>query len=566
MPAGVLPSARVNAPRLVLQASCAGLYGALLLAVVLRVLHPAPSARDWAVASIPILVVYTLLAGLLWPLLYGVVRFFASRRVQVPRFDLRYVMSFHVANAALLMVSLELTLWHARRAIPPDAAWRFQLLLAALALSWAYAAIVCCVPLLKRRMALQASAAGLMLAALLAPVWSSAGGATAAGRAETSGAAPPPVLRRVLWLDFDGADLEDVLTLEAKGKLPAFSRLRREGAFGRLQSLLPCSTMVTRAVLATGRLPYRSGVPGAWSRDLLARPVAVTIVPAGTGFDLLLAPFMARRPLDLDDRRAPALWDIAAAAGGEGKAAGWEIDLDRSGQADPPPGAVARRAAAELLDSEAPDEADPAVQALITDLARAVEADAAVAAAFEGAEARTGPGVFALCFPGIDRVAHRSLRYARPEDFGNVTDREIERFGQVLERFYVRLDSFVARGLEARGQDGLLFVTSAHGQDPASLWLRILAGATGAVEESGTHDNAPAGFLFALGPGVRQGGTFGRASIADFVPTVLYALNLPIARDLDGSIVEQVLTPGFTLEHPAIVIDTYGWPIPRRVP
>lgn len=556
----------MNAPRLILQASCAGLYGALVLAVVLRVLHPDPSARDWAVATLPILVVYTLLAGLLWPLLYGVVRFFASHRIQVPRFDLRYVMSFHVANAVLLMVSLEWTLWRARRAMPPDAAWRLQLLLVALALTWAYTAVVCCVAPLKRRTALQASAAGLTLAALLAPVWSAAGGATASGRAETARVAPPPLLRRVLWLDFDGADLEDVLTLEAKGKLPAFSRLRREGAFGRLQSLLPCTTMVTRAVLATGRLPYRSGVPGAWSRDLLGRPVAVTIVPAGLGFDRLLAPFMARRPLDLDDRIAPTLWDIAAAAGGEGMAAGWEIDLDRSGPAEPPPGAAARRAAAEFVDSETADHTDPAAHALFVDLARAVEADARVAAAFESAEVRNGPGVFALCFPGIDRVAHHSLRYARPEDFGNVTDREMEHFGQVLERFYIRLDSLVARGLEARGQDGILFVTSAHGMDPAPLWRRILAGATGLTAESGTHDSPPAGFLFALGPGVRQGSTFGRASIADFVPTVLYALNLPIARDLDGSILEQVLTPGFTLEHPAVVIDSYGWPIPQRVP
>jgi hypothetical protein len=294
--------------------------------------------------------------------------------------------------------------------------------------------------------------------------------------------------------------------------------------------------------------------------------VAVTIVPAGLGFDRLLAPFMARRPLDLDDRRAPALWDIAAAAGGAGKAAGWEIDLDRGGPADPPPGPAARRAAAEFVDSEAVDHADPAVRALIADLARAVEADARVAAALESATAWTGPGVFALCFPGIDRVAHHSLRYARPEDFGNVSDREIEHFGEVLERFYVRLDSLVARALEARGEDGILFVTSAHGMDPAPLWRRILTGATGLASESGTHDGAPAGFLFALGPGVRQGATFGRASIADFVPTVLYALNLPIARDLDGSIVEQVLTPGFTLEHPAVVIDTYGWPTPPRTP
>jgi hypothetical protein len=548
----------VNAPRLFLQASCAGLYGAVLLAIVLRVLHPSSATFDWAVAMLPVLVVYTLAAGILWPVLYGVVRFFASRHVAVPLLSLRYVMSFHVANASILLPSLAITLWRSRRAIDPEAAWRLQILGAAVVLTWLYTAVVCCVPPLKRRLTLQASAAGLTLAALLAPIWPPGVPPAAAESAGFAPAGLQPLARRVLWLDFDGADLEDVLTLEAQGKLPAFSRLRREGAFGRLQSLLPCDTMVTRAVLATGRLPYRSGVPSAWSRDLLARPVGVSVVPAGIGFDLLLAPFMSRRPLTLDDRRAPALWDIASATGGRGFAAGWDLDLDRSDPAEVPPGMTARRQAAELLESETASDPTPAPQAMVADLARALAADAAVAAALDDEAARPGPGVTALCFPGIDRVAHHCLRYARPAGFGNVTTREIERFGQVLQQYYVRLDGFVARGLEARGEDGLLLVTSSHGMEPAPLWRRLDAGAIGSTAESGSHDGAPAGFLFALGPGVRQGATFGRATIADLVPTILYALKLPIARDLDGSIVEQVLTPGFTFEHPAIVIDTYG--------
>jgi len=564
--ASVLPSTRVNAPRLILQASCAGLYGALLLAVVLRVLHPEPAPLDWAMAMVPVLLVYTLAAGILWPLLYGVVRFFASRPVQVPVFSLRYVMSFHVANASLIMMSLAVTLWRFRRSINPEAAWRLEVLGAAVALTWVYAAIVCIVPMLKRRVALPASAAGLTLAALLAPVWSPAVPAPAIDRAGPAVVGLRPLERRLVWLDFDGADLEDVLTLEAQGKLPAFSRLRREGAFGRLQSLLPCATMVTRATLSTGRMPYRSGVPAAWSRDLMARPVAVKVVPSGIGFDLMLAPFMTRRPLTVGDRRAPALWDIAVATGGTGMAEGWEIDLDQGGSAASTSAerAVAWRLAAEFLESETADDPDPGTRDLIADLARAAAADDGVARAFEEVEARTGPGVYALCFPGIDRVAHRFLRYARPGGFGNVTDREVERFGQVLERYYIRLDAFVARGLRTRGEDGLLLVTSSYGMEPVPLWRRIASGAISAAAESGTHDGAPWGFLFAFGPGVRHGATFGRASIADVLPTALYALNLPIARDLHGSIVEQVLTPGFTLDHPAIVIDTYGHPIGSR--
>jgi hypothetical protein len=242
-------------------------------------------------------------------------------------------------------------------------------------------------------------------------------------------------------------------------------------------------------------------------------------------------------------------------------AVGWTVDLDRPGQAAAAAQESADDVAAEFFDGDLPADPDQATRDLLAALARAAAADDRVASAFQDVEAEAGAGVFALCFPGIDGVSHRCLRYARPEDFGNVTDREIERFGQVLERYYVRVDSFVNRALRARGEEGLLLVTSAHGMDPAPLWRRMAAAGFGAAAESGTHGNAPAGFLFMLGPGVRQGGTFGRASIADVVPTVLYALNLPIARDLDGGIVEQALTPGFTLEHPAVVIESYGWPI-----
>jgi hypothetical protein len=550
----VLRSARVNPPRLVLNASVAGLYGALLLAAFLRLLHPGPRPADWLVGLLPVVLVYTLASALLWPALYGAVRFFASHSLRVPWLSARYVMAFHVANGGLILAALLDTLWRDRKVIAPGPGMQLKVLGAAVAGAWVYAAAVSFVPPLKRSHAVQASAAGLSLAALLVPMVTRAPAEVEAVPPSAGAPAISPMTSRLILIDLDGADLEDILTLMSAGKLPAFSRLRREGSYGRLQAFVPCAGAVARTTLATGRLPYRSGVRGAWARDMLGRPLGIQVVPAGIGFDLLLEPFLSRRALTIDDRTGPAIWDIAAIAGGRSNSAGWNVVLDLSGPPPQPSRELRRRLVSDFLEGESP--VGEAAGDLLAELGRAVGADESVARSLAGT-ART-PGVTALAFPGIDRVAHRFLRYARPEEFGNVSNSEIEIWGHVMERYYARLDGYLGRALEARGNDGWLFVASAHGMEPAPLRRRLAAALIGREATAGYHDQAPPGFLFALGPGVHAGQPFGRASIADVVPTALYVLGLPIARDLDGSIVEQVMGAGEVLDRPAIVIDTYG--------
>jgi hypothetical protein len=295
-------------------------------------------------------------------------------------------------------------------------------------------------------------------------------------------------------------------------------------------------------------------VRAAWSRDLLGRPVGIQVVPDGIGFDFFLEPFLARRALTTDDRTGPAIWDIAAIAGGRSVSAGWNVVLDVAGPAPEPSRELRRHLVTEFLEGETP--VGEGTGELLAELGRAVGADESVARTL--GDVGRGPGVTAIAFPGIDRVAHRFLRYARPEEFGNVSNGEIEIWGHVMERYYARLDGYLGRALQARGQDGWLFVASAHGMEPAPLRRRLAAALIGGQATAGYHDQAPPGFLFALGPGVHAGQPFGRASIADLVPTALYVLGLPIARDLDGSIVEQVMGAGEVLDRPAIVIDTYG--------
>ena len=103
-------------------------------------------------------------------------------------------------------------------------------------------------------------------------------------------------------------------------------------------------------------------------------------------------------------------------------------------------------------------------------------------------------------------------------------------------------------------------VTSSHGIEPAPLRRRLLEMATGGEAPSGDHDAGPDGVLFMRGPGIARGPLKGKGTIADVVPTALYALKLPVARDLDGTILTGLFTARYILEHPVTVIGSYEIP------
>ena len=105
--------------------------------------------------------------------------------------------------------------------------------------------------------------------------------------------------------------------------------------------------------------------------------------------------------------------------------------------------------------------------------------------------------------------------------------------------------------------DTLVLVTSTHGIEPMTAGARFLKEMTRGGPWSGVHDLCPAGFLLALGPGIRRGSLFGKGSLADVVPSALYALGLPVARDSDGTILTGLFSDAYTAAHPVTVVGTY---------
>ena len=578
-------------PKLVVHASLAGLYGGLVVALLLALGNPGAASRGGA-GLLVVVLAYTLAAALVWPLLYAGLRFFARHPLRLPWLSLRYVTGFHAINMAAVLTSGWLMLSNNRATLGPGDADRLASACLTLSLAWLVAAVITVAPGLRRRSWVQAAAAITAVAALViaasgrVPVPESEtletgalspgpGGSPGLGVARDAdrpvprAPAPPrwpgnaatapasrraPAASRLLLLNFDGADLDAVLTMHAQGKLPAFSRLIQEGASGRLVSLRPCVAPVTRTSLATGMLPYRHGVRAGRALGLLGGDPWLGVTPPGIGFDVLMSPVLVRRPQGVSDRTAPALWEIGGRMGFSVEEAGWDTDLDAAARALPGPGP---KWFADLLDPEALRLKDADSRVLVAELARAAAADEAVIGAMRRAAASTGPLIAAFSFPGFDRAAHVFLRYARPAEFGNVSGRDIDLYGPALERYYQKIDAVVGECLAPERSDTLVLVTSTHGIEPMSVRARFLKEMTGGGPWSGVHDRGPAGLLLALGPGIRRGSQFGKGSLADVVPSALYALGLPVARDSDGTILTGLFSDAYTAAHPVTVVGTY---------
>jgi hypothetical protein len=113
-------------------------------------------------------------------------------------------------------------------------------------------------------------------------------------------------------------------------------------------------------------------------------------------------------------------------------------------------------------------------------------------------------------------------------------------------------------GLEnARRPGDLLVVVSGHGLAPTPLWRRLLGVLTGTETPTAGHEDAPPGVLVMSGEGVRPGARASGASVLDVLPTLLYLMGLPVARDMEGRVLTELVEPGFARENPVTYIGSY---------
>ncbi len=365
---------------------------------------------------------------------------------------------------------------------------------------------------------------------------------------------------RVLVLAMDGLDPATLDLLLAEGELPNFARLRRHGAYGRLQSQRPLLSPIVWTTVATGKTPDVHGISHFVATD-----------PA-TG---------ERIPVTREMRRVKAVWNHVSEAGHQVLVVGWwatwppeEVRgsivsdhtayhfLFEEGLAGKLQGDETYPPA--LLDEvrpllTAPDELDPDWLARFVDGSATTDGDDGTmrfdedlshlrwALAAARSYSRIGlelwreedPRLGMVYVEATDSVAHLFGHLFRRDDLVGELAEQQSRFGDTVEEVYRYADEILGEYLEAVDSDTTLVVLSDHGFELGALHddpsrARDLR----RVSERFHREH---GVLYLYGNRVHTGRRLEGASILDVAPTLLALAGLPAGRDMPGRVLSEAL-------------------------
>ena len=411
---------------------------------------------------------------------------------------------------------------------------------------------------------------------------------------------PPPVpvrldagrpARRVVVVGIDGLSPADVVTAP-RGGVPAFAGLARRGAFGPLATVRPTEALPVWTTLMTGCLPRDHGVRSAFTYRLRGSDSEWALLPKATLVGTLERVGLAsRRPVASTSRRRRALWNVLDAFGiPAGLVRVWGTHPPETirgfvvspyfhllrGDPERAAGTVFPRDLLPEIAARAvsPKDLDPALLADLADAAAPTDAplaDPLVWALAEGSVAPDltyaraaqvlfqayAPSLLVVSFHGYDTAGHLFYRYAHPEAFGDVGADEARRYGHVLDRYASLVERWVADLERELGPGDVLVVLSGHGLAPTPLWRRLVGVLTSTAVGAASHAGAPDGVLLMAGEGIRPGSAPAGASVLDVAPTLLYLMGLPVARDMEGRVLTEILEPAFAEQNPVTFIPSY---------
>ncbi len=381
---------------------------------------------------------------------------------------------------------------------------------------------------------------------------------------------PDPVAprRRVLLLGWDAADWKIITPLLDRGELPFLAQLVREGVMGNIATLIPAVSPLLWTSIATGKRADKHGVLG-----------FVEPQPGGVGLQLASSA----------SRRCAALWNILAAHGRKSAFVHWFATQP----AEPVPGSVIvsdlhLQVTAENFENwKLPTGCvhPPELRETLADLRvhpgeissdqfRAlaphafqpgVEKDPRTAAATAalasfGTTQAVGTwlaehgewDLLGVYYRAPDDFCHDFMEYRAPQRAG-VSHSDHLCWGDVVDNTYKMLDASLGRYMRLVGPETTIIVVSDHGFHSDHLRPEGTSSVRGKNPISWHREY---GVFIARGPGLKKDERVYGASLLDVAPTVLALLGLPVARDLEGSVLATMFETPPNIE----TVETYDRP------
>jgi tetratricopeptide (TPR) repeat protein/predicted AlkP superfamily phosphohydrolase/phosphomutase len=393
---------------------------------------------------------------------------------------------------------------------------------------------------------------------------------------------PAGIGTRVVVIGIDGADWRVIDAIAAHGKLPHLSGLRSRGTSGPIQTVsdIALSPVIWTSV-ATGKTAAKHGI--SWF---------LVDQPDGT-----------RVPVRSYNRKTKAIWNLLAEQGRVPIVVGWWatypaedvargiVVSDALGfhgfGATARGGDDARKTHPAELFAEVDALVPPEQQVAPDFVGRFVHLDAdqyrkemfdparysrrdprnpthlfqqyAVTAQGYTAIAEdlltTHPyDLFLVYFEQLDSFSHLFMKYAPPK-LPWIDDAGFARYRDTVAEWYIYQDELLGRLLAQIDLDTTaVFVLSDHGFKSGERRIR----SEETVDLRTAHlDHEPDGIFLAAGPHLRRGAAIEGASVLDVTPTLLHYLGLPVARDMDGKVLEGAFEAGYLEAHPIRYVATY---------
>jgi predicted AlkP superfamily phosphohydrolase/phosphomutase len=358
---------------------------------------------------------------------------------------------------------------------------------------------------------------------------------------------------KVILVGIDAADWTLIDPLLSRGKLPNFAKLVSQGATGKLATLLPLQkSPIIWTSIATGTYPDKHGIGG-------------FTAPAAAGDSV---------PYTGNVRRVKAIWNILGEKGLKVAVVGWWVTWP----AEPVNGYLVSdyiqyenekgiklehqtypESLFKELDPLRLTEADVSDQAIAGIYPISVPADAVAGLewvkgyvkmvyAIDETFKRIGLALagrdvqfLTVYFQGIDSLCHSCW------GFRGEAGAPLE---GVIDNYYVWMDKVLGEYIDLVDDHTLLVVVSDHGfrgpwhTDDGALLL-------------GVEMHRESGIVGFMGKGVRGGARIPDADVLDITPTILYALGLPVARDMDGGVLIDAFQAGFLKSNRVEFVPTY---------
>ncbi len=365
--------------------------------------------------------------------------------------------------------------------------------------------------------------------------------------------------KKILLIGWDAADWKIIGPLLAKGEMPSLNRIIKNGVYGNMSTLNPPYSPMLWTSVATGKTADKHGI---------------------LGFVEVMNDLSGVRSVTASSRKSRALWNIFHNQGLKSNLVGWWPSYP----AEPINGVV-------ISDKFQKVNPDPAKQLPIGDdviypkelvseykdlrmfpwelteqhilpfipeahkinqeedkklnsFANVMAHNASVHNAATKVIRETQWDFTAVYYDFIDHMCHNFMKY-HPPKLTQLPKELFDMYKGVIDGAYKYQDMMLGRMLDLVDDDTTVIVMSDHGYESGSKRLLKMP----KVQASPAMEHRQFGMFAACGPNIKKNEKLYGLGLLDIAPTILNHFDLPVGRDMDGRVINEMFIKPNTIKY-----------------